>query len=60
MTTDALPPPGREPMEVIEGQDHPLLGWYSPWFGVAVPQPVIRLNVDVPESARVVTRVSLQ
>jgi hypothetical protein len=60
MTTDAPPPADRELVEVIEGQDRPLLGWYSPWFGTAVPQPVIRFNVDVPESVRVVTRLSPQ
>ena len=51
--TDTGPPASQRPIEIVSGEDKPLLAWYSPGHGVKHPVPLIKVNLDVKSHANV-------
>jgi len=44
-------------VDIVEGQKNPMLGWHSPAYRVINPVKTIRVDIDVRQETRVVTRL---
>jgi hypothetical protein len=47
----------RSSIETIKGNKNPMLGWYAPDYHTKVAVPVIKLSLEIPEGAIVITRL---